>query len=48
VTLDLGGYAIKLLSLEALIDAKQAMGRPRDLLAAEELRLILKRRQFRR
>ena len=43
-TLDLGEFTIKTLSLEALIDAKRAMGRPRDLLTADELEMIMARR----
>jgi hypothetical protein len=44
-SLDLGEFTIKTLSLEALIEAKRAMGRPRDLLTAEELEMILARRK---
>ncbi len=43
--LDLGAFSIRTLSLEALIDAKRAMGRPRDLLTAQELETIRERRR---
>jgi len=43
-TLDLGDFTIQSLSLEALIDAKRAMGRPRDLLTVGELEIILELR----
>lgn len=36
----LGDVEIRVLSLEAMIDAKLAMGRPRDLQTAEELKII--------
>jgi hypothetical protein len=40
VSLDLGAFRIQVLGIEALIDAKRAMGRPRDLHTAEELEAI--------
>jgi len=39
-SIDLGAFRIRLLNLDALIDAKRAMGRPRDLHTAEELEMI--------
>ncbi|MCK9590134.1 MAG: nucleotidyltransferase [Terrimicrobiaceae bacterium] len=43
--LDLDGHKIRVLSLEALIVAKRAMGRPRDLHAVLELEAIRERLQ---
>lgn len=43
--LDLDGQTIRVLSLEALIVAKRAMGRPRDLHAVLELEAIRERLQ---
>ena len=40
IALDLGSFEIRVLSLDALIEAKRAMGRPRDLHTAEELEAI--------
>jgi hypothetical protein len=40
VTLDLADRPCRVLSLDALIEAKRAMGRPRDLQAAKELEAI--------
>jgi len=44
-TLDLGALSFRTLSLDALIEAKRAMGRPRDLHAAQELEIIRARRK---
>ena len=41
--LDLDGSAIRVLTLDALIEAKRAMGRPRDLHAVLELEAIRER-----
>ncbi len=41
----IGGVAIRVLTLDALITAKRAMGRPRDLHAVLELELIRERRE---
>lgn len=38
--IELGGHSVRVLTLEALIDAKRAMGRPRDLHTVEELDII--------
>ena len=40
---DLGGVTCRVLDLEALIQAKKALGRPRDLQAAAELEAIRER-----
>lgn len=40
IPLDLGAFSIRVLSLDALIEAKRAMGRPRDIHTAEELETI--------
>lgn len=40
VPVNLGSFKIRSLSLDALIEAKRAMGRPRDLFTADELELI--------
>ena len=40
VEVDLGTVKCRMLDLDALIDAKRAMGRPRDLLTADELDII--------
>jgi hypothetical protein len=40
VEMELFGRKVKVLALEPLIRAKEAMGRPKDLLAATELRAI--------
>ena len=45
ISIDFGKFAIRGLSLGALIDAKRAMGRPRDLHTAEELEVIRMRRE---
>jgi len=45
VSINLGAFAIRGLSLDALIEAKRAMGRPRDLHTADELEVIRKRRE---
>lgn len=42
-SIDLGEFSLRVLSLEALIDAKRALGRGRDLVTAEELEIILER-----
>ena len=44
IEIDLGDFTVRGLSLEALIEAKRAMGRPRDLHTAEELEMIRERR----
>ena len=36
---DLGGFSIRVLTREALITAKKAMGRPKDLLTAAQLEI---------
>lgn len=41
--IDIGGTVIRVLTLDALIDAKRAMGRPRDLHAVLELEAIRER-----
>jgi hypothetical protein len=41
--IDLDGTVIRVLTLDALIDAKRAMGRPRDLRAVLELEAIRER-----
>lgn len=38
--LDLGGFSCSVISLDDLIRGKQAMGRPKDVRAAQELQLI--------
>ena len=43
-SLDLGAFTIRILSIEALIEAKRAMGRPRDLHTASELEIIRARK----
>jgi hypothetical protein len=43
VTIEIGGRPCRVLSLEALIKAKETLGRPHDLLTAIELRAILER-----
>lgn len=40
VTLDIGGASCRVLSLDALIEAKRAIGRPKDIQAAVELEAI--------
>lgn len=40
VTLDIAGRPCRVLSLDALIEAKRAMGRPKDIQAAIELEAI--------
>lgn len=42
--IEIGGVAIRVLTLDALIIAKRAMGRPRDLHAVLELEVIRERR----
>ena len=42
---DLFGYQVRVLSLEALIQAKRAAGRPKDLLVIPELEALLELRQ---
>lgn len=44
VWLDLGGFSCQVLGLEALIQAKRALGRPKDLRAAAELELARRSR----
>jgi hypothetical protein len=43
VEIIVSGRACRVLSLEALIRTKETMGRPRDLMAAAELRAILEK-----
>lgn len=43
--IDIDGSVIRVLTLDALIDAKRAMGRPRDLHAVLELEAIRERRR---
>lgn len=40
IRIDMDGFEYRLISLEALIEAKKAMGRPRDLMAVRELEAI--------
>ena len=40
MTIEMEGYQCRLIRLDALIDAKKAMGRPRDLAAVTELEAI--------
>ena len=44
VEVELFGHKVKVLALEPLIKAKESVGRPKDLLAATELRAIAVRR----
>ena len=43
IEVELFGHRVKVISLEDLIAAKEALGRDKDLLAAKELRAILER-----
>jgi len=43
IEVDLFGRRVKVISIEDLIAAKEALGRDKDLLAAKELRAILER-----
>jgi hypothetical protein len=43
VRLDLFGRSVLVISMEDLIKAKEALGRPKDLLVAQELRAIVER-----
>ncbi len=43
ISLDFGGIVCRVLGLDALITAKKALGRPRDIYAASELEAIRKR-----
>jgi hypothetical protein len=36
---DLGGFSIRVLTRDALIEAKKAMGRPKDLLTVAQLEI---------
>ncbi len=45
VAVSLGKLSIRVLSLDAMIDAKLAMGRPRDLQTAAELKVIREKRR---
>jgi hypothetical protein len=45
--LDLGDFKIRILSLDALIEAKKAVGRPRDIHAVHELEAIRELRKKR-
>jgi len=40
ITIEIDGVECRLIDLETLIEAKKAMGRPRDLLAIQELEAI--------
>ncbi len=40
LSLDLDGYTFQILSIDALIDSKKALNRPRDILAIKELEII--------
>jgi hypothetical protein len=44
VEMNLGRVTTHVLDLEAMIEAKRAMGRPRDLLTADELEIIRDRK----
>jgi hypothetical protein len=44
VEVELFGNRVRVISIEDLITAKEALGREKDLLAAKELRAILERR----
>ena len=44
IEVELFGHRVKVISIEDLITAKEALGRDKDLLAAKELRAILERR----
>lgn len=44
IEVELFGHRVKVISIEDLIAAKEALGRDKDLLAAKELRAILERR----
>jgi len=46
IPLDLGSFSFRILSIEALIEAKRAMNRPRDIQTAEELEIISKQRRL--
>jgi hypothetical protein len=39
IEVDLGGFTIRVLTREALIEAKKAMGRPKDLLTVAQLEI---------
>ena len=39
IEVDLGGFSIRVLSKDALIEAKKAMGRPKDLLTVAQLEI---------
>lgn len=41
VTLGLGGFQCRVISLRSLIDCKRALGRPKDLRVATELEAVL-------
>ena len=43
IEVELFGHRVKVISIEDLIAAKEALGRDKDLLAAKELRAILQR-----
>jgi len=43
ITVELFGKRVRVISIEDLISAKEALGRDKDLLAAKELRAILER-----
>lgn len=44
IEIELFGRRCRVLSIEALIQAKEAMGREKDLIAVKELRAILERK----
>jgi predicted nucleotidyltransferase len=41
IEIDLFGRRCRVISMEALIEAKQAMGRDKDMIAVKELRAII-------
>jgi hypothetical protein len=45
VEIELFGRHCCVISIEDLISAKEALGRPKDLLAAQELRAILEQKK---
>jgi hypothetical protein len=45
VEIELFGRRCRVISIEALIRAKEAVGRPKDLLAADELRVIMEKQK---
>lgn len=43
IEMDLGGFVCRVLSIEALIECKRALARPKDLQVARELEHVLQR-----